>query len=53
MVAVMAMGGTEASKCFKQATEEEGNEHCLDADVAAANDIEQALQVFRASGKQP
>ena len=41
---------TEAGKCFEQAAEAEGNEDCLDADIAAANNVKQALQVFRASG---
>ena len=42
--------GAKSGKRFKQAAKAEGNEHCLDADVAAANDVKQAFQVLRASG---
>ena len=43
-------GGTEAGKGFQQAAEAEGNQDGLDADVTAADDVEELLQVFRAAG---
>ncbi len=43
-------GGAEAGKGLKQAAEAEGNQDGLDADVAAANDVEELLQVFGTAG---
>ena len=44
-------GSTEPCEGFKQTTEAEGNQNRLDAQIAAAQTVEGAAQVFKASGK--
>ena len=40
-------GGTEASQSLKQATEAEGNQNRLDAQIAAAETVKGAAQIFK------
>jgi len=51
MVAVMATGGTESGEGLQQAAEAEGDQHGLDAQVAAADGVEDGAQVLEASGQ--
>ena len=44
-------GSAEASQCLEQTTEAECDEDSLDAQVAAAEAVEDAAQIFKAAGK--
>ena len=44
-------GGTEAGQCLEQTTEAEGNQDGLDAQVAAAEAVKHAAQVFESTGE--